>query len=81
MTAYVRIGEKDRMIRSLVHNPDYVVVLDPLLRKTVDVVEGLKPRGMVILNSSAPPEEIDFPQEYRVATVNATKVALSLIHI
>ena len=79
VTAYVRIGEKNRMIRSLVHNPDYVVVLDPLLRKTVDVVEGLKPGGMVILNSSTPPEEIDFPQEYRVATVNATKVALETI--
>ena len=30
VTAFVRIGEKDRMVRSLVHEPDYVVVLDPL---------------------------------------------------
>jgi pyruvate ferredoxin oxidoreductase gamma subunit/2-oxoisovalerate ferredoxin oxidoreductase gamma subunit len=32
VTAFVRIGEKNKMVRSLIHEPDYVVVLDPLLR-------------------------------------------------
>ena len=79
VTAFVRIGEKNRMIRSLVHNPDYVVVLDPLLRNTVNVTEGLKANGTVVINSSTPPEEIEFTQEYKVATVDATKVALETI--
>ena len=54
VTAFVRIGEKSRMIRSLVHEPDYVIVLDPLLRNTMNVAEGLKPHGMLIINSAAP---------------------------
>ncbi len=79
VTAFVRIGEKNRMIRSLVHNPDYVVILDPLLRNTVNVTEGLKSNGTVVINNSTPPEEIEFTQEYKVATVDATKVALETI--
>jgi pyruvate ferredoxin oxidoreductase gamma subunit len=79
VTAFVRIGDKNKMIRSLVHNPDYVVILDPLLRNTVNVTEGLKPNGTVVINSSTLPEEIEFTQEYKVVTVDATKVALETI--
>jgi 2-oxoacid:acceptor oxidoreductase gamma subunit (pyruvate/2-ketoisovalerate family)/2-oxoacid:acceptor oxidoreductase delta subunit (pyruvate/2-ketoisovalerate family) len=79
VTAFVRIGEKNRMVRSLVHKPDYLVVLDPLLRNTVDITEGLKPGGTIIINSAVPPEEIEFTSEYKVATVDATKIALETI--
>ena len=79
VTAFVRIGEKSRMIRSLVHEPDYVVVLDPLLRNTVNITEGLKPGGTIIINSSSPPGEIEFTQKYKLVTVDATKVALETI--
>ena len=67
------------MIRSLIHEPDYVVVLDPLLRNTVNITEGLKSGGTIIINSAAPPEEIEFMSQYKVATVDATKIALETI--
>lgn len=79
VTAFVRIGDKNRMIRSLVHEPDYVVVLDPLLRNTVNVTEGLKPGSTIVINSASPPNEIEFTSNYKVATVDATKVALETI--
>ncbi len=79
VTAFVRIGEKQRIVRSLVHEPDYVVVLDPLLRNSVDVTEGIKPDGALILNSTSQPREIELNREYKVATVDATKVALETI--
>ena len=79
VTAFVRIGEKSRMIRSLVHEPDYVVVLDPLLRNTVNVTEGMKPGGTIVINSTTPPEDIEFTSQYKIATVDATKVALETI--
>jgi len=79
VTAFVRIGEKSRMVRSLVHEPDYVVILDPLLRNTVNVTEGIKPGATIIINSSSPPNEIEFTEQYKVATVDATKVALETI--
>jgi pyruvate ferredoxin oxidoreductase gamma subunit len=37
VTAFVKIGEKDKMVKSLVHQPDFVIVLDSLLGKTVDI--------------------------------------------
>ena len=79
MTAFVRIGEKNKMVRSLIHEPDYVVVLDSLLRKTVNITEGLKDDGMLILNSSAAPDEIELLKPYRVATVDATGIALETL--
>ena len=79
VTAFVRIGEKNQMVRSLIHEPDYVVVLDPLLRKSVNIAEGLKPDGILILNSSVPPEEIELLKPYKVATVDATAIALNTI--
>ena len=79
VTAFVRIGEKNKMVRSLIHEPDYVVVLDSLLRKTVNITEGLKDDGMLILNSSAAPDEIELLKHYRVATVDATGIALETL--
>lgn len=79
VTAFVRIGEKNKMVRSLIHEPDYVVVLDSLLRKTVNITEGLKDDGMLILNSSAAPDEIELLKPYRVATVDATGIALETL--
>ena len=79
VTAFVRIGERKKMVRSLIHEPDYVVVLDPLLRKTVDITEGLKDGGMLILNSSVAPGEIELLKHYKVATVDATGIALETL--
>ena len=79
VTAFVRIGEKNKMVRSLIHEPDYVVVLDSLLRKTVNITEGLKDDGMLILNSSVAPDEIELLKHYRVATVDATGIALETL--
>ena len=79
MTAFVRIGEKDKMVRSLIHEPDYVVVLDSLLRRTVNITEGLKDDGMLLLNSSVAPDEIELLKPYKVATGDATGIALETL--
>ncbi len=79
VTAFVRIGEKNQMVRSLIHEPDYVVVLDPLLRKSVNIAEGLKDDGILILNSAVPPEEVELLKPYKVATVDATAIAMKTI--
>jgi len=79
VTAFVRIGEKNQMVRSLIHEPDYVVVLDPLLRKSVNIAEGLKENGILVLNSAVPPEEVELLKPYKVATVDATAIALKTI--
>lgn len=75
--AFARIADEPILIRSQVYNPDYVIVLDHTLLEVVDVTEGLKKNGIVIVNSTKKPEEIAI-KEHRVATVDATSIALEL---
>ena len=79
VTAFVRIGEKEKMVRSLIHEPDYVVVLDPLLRKTVNITQGLKQTGKVVVNSTVPPKEVELDKDVPTATVDATSIALEIL--
>ncbi len=76
VTAYTRIDDKPIYIRSKIYAPDHIVILDPTLIIAIDVTEGLKKGGWIIINSEKNPE--DYPQfsEYRVATVDATSIAV-----
>ena len=73
--AFTRIDEKRIDLRMNVYTPDAVIVLDPTLMSVVDVTSGLKDGGIIVINTSKKPEDFNFPG-YRVATVNATEIAL-----
>lgn len=81
--AFNRFDEKPIWTRSDVYEPDVVVVLDPTLLKTVNVVEGLKPNGILILNTSKKPEEVKEKYGFKsnFAVVNATRIALDIIGV
>ncbi|MFA5382913.1 MAG: 2-oxoacid:acceptor oxidoreductase family protein, partial [Candidatus Micrarchaeia archaeon] len=49
--AYCRIDDKPIRVHQNVYTPDYVVVLDPTLISSINVCEGLKKGGTVIVNS------------------------------
>lgn len=78
VVAFLRISEKQIRIRSKVYQPDVVVVLDPTLLDIVDVAAGLKPKGLVIVNTSKSFEQLrkDYGFKSRLATVDATKIAM-----
>jgi 2-oxoacid:acceptor oxidoreductase gamma subunit (pyruvate/2-ketoisovalerate family) len=73
--AFVRIDDEKILERGYIADPDCVMVLDETLISIVDVTAGLKPRGLIIINSKK-----RFPQleerGFRVATVDATSIAL-----
>ena len=75
--AFARISDGPILLHSQVYNPDYVVVLDPQLYKIIDVTEGLKKDGIIVLNTTKKPGELDLGG-WRVATVDATGIALEL---
>ena len=58
ITAYNRISENPIRVHSNIYNPDYVVVVDQTLLESVNVTEGLKEDGAIIVNSEKSPEEI-----------------------
>ena len=75
--AFARIADEPIFIRSQIYNPDVVMVLAPTLLEVVDVTEGLKKEGILVMNTRKKPEELDV-KGYRVATVNATEIAFEL---
>lgn len=55
--------------------PDIVVVLDHLILNEVDVAAGLKPGGLLVINSPRSPQEHKLT-DYRVAVANVTKLGI-----
>lgn len=79
VVSFLRIGEERINERDLVHEPDMVIVLDPLLGKSVPVTEGLKKGGIVLINHPKGGRETGLGGDFKVATVDATNIALDTI--
>jgi 2-oxoacid:acceptor oxidoreductase gamma subunit (pyruvate/2-ketoisovalerate family) len=75
--AFLRISDESIKVRTVIQEPDIVVVLDPTLLHAVDITSGLKKNGKIIVNSRKPPAELksEFGFKWPVAAVNATKIA------
>ena len=78
VAAFNRIDDKRIKVRHAIYNPDVVVVLDASLVGLVNVLEGLKPEGTLVVNTTKSPEEIQKELKFKgtVATVDASKIAL-----
>lgn len=58
ITAYDRISDNEIRVHSNIYDPDFVAVVDDTLLHTVDVTEGLKADGGILINTQKPKEEI-----------------------
>ena len=67
-----RFGWEPVRTFSLVNHPDVVVVLDETLLKVVNVAAGVRPDGIVIINTTKPPEAIELKTTVNIAATNAT---------
>jgi 2-oxoisovalerate ferredoxin oxidoreductase gamma subunit len=76
VTAYARVDESTIDLRCKIYEPDHIIVLDETLIGAVDVVEGLKRQGWALINSSRSPTEMPNLGDFRLATVDATSIAL-----
>lgn len=74
--SFIRIDNKPIYDKSRIYAPDHVVVVDPTLVEAIDVTEGLKDGGWIIINSDKKPADFKFPAKFKVATVNATEIAV-----
>jgi 2-oxoacid:acceptor oxidoreductase gamma subunit (pyruvate/2-ketoisovalerate family) len=59
---------------SPIERPDMIVVLDHLLLEENGVVNGLKPGGVIVINSPKPPDAYRFPG-MQVAVADVTSLA------
>ena len=76
VAAYVRVSHSPILERGHVRSPEAVVVLDDTLLDMVDVTEGIKNKGLILINSELPPDEIGLVGPFTLATVDASRVAI-----
>ncbi|MGB9773837.1 MAG: 2-oxoacid:acceptor oxidoreductase family protein [Bacteroidota bacterium] len=74
--AFTRIDDQPVRLRSAIYAPDHLIILDPTLIGSTNVLVGLKEGGTILVNASVSPEAFLFPQEFRAATVDAAEIAV-----
>ena len=76
VTAFLRVSDGPILLRCEITEPDDCVILDPTLMKAVDVTQGLKPGGTILINTDRPAETYaDLATRFRVALVDASAIA------
>ncbi len=75
--AFARVDDKPIRLRSKIYQPDVAVVLDPSLLKILDPSQGLKPGGLLIINTNKSIEQIqsEFGYKSRVSVVDGDRIA------
>ncbi|MBR5467846.1 MAG: 2-oxoacid:acceptor oxidoreductase family protein [Firmicutes bacterium] len=82
ITAYNRISDTPIRVHSNIYEPDYVVVVDETLLESVDVTNGLKKEGAVIINTPKSAEEIKpllRGYEGRVVAIDAKRISVEAL--
>jgi pyruvate ferredoxin oxidoreductase gamma subunit len=82
VVAFCRIDSKEIRLREPIMAPDAIIIQDPTLLHQVDVFQGLKDEGYVLINTAKSFEDLDIgevaarlrPERY--ACVPATEIAL-----
>lgn len=82
ITAYNRISDAPIRVHSNIYTPQYVAVVDETLLEAVDVTNGLREDGAIIINTTQPKEAI-LPHlkgySGRVYTLDAKKISLATL--
>jgi pyruvate ferredoxin oxidoreductase gamma subunit len=82
--AFNRISSRDPIrTRAEVDQPDVVIVLDSGLLSIVNPTSGLREGGIIIVNTKKSSDEIrrELDIKQRIATVDATKIALETLGV
>jgi len=78
ITAYNRISNEQLTVHSNIYEPDFVVVVDESLLKSVDCTAGLKKEGGIVINTKRTPEEVRADlkgYEGKVYTIDARTIS------
>jgi pyruvate ferredoxin oxidoreductase gamma subunit len=77
--SFVRISNLPIRDRSQIQTPDIVIIQDPTLIGGVNLTKGLKPDGMIIIDTEKSPSEVGLDFNGTILTLPASKIALEKI--
>ncbi|MBI2639653.1 MAG: 2-oxoacid:acceptor oxidoreductase family protein [Candidatus Sungbacteria bacterium] len=76
VAGYLRCGRKKISTHSFISEPDMVVVFDHERVQLAKALEGLKPGGIVVINTSAPNQFMGLTHDWLVYTLNCRSISL-----
>ncbi|MEK7242242.1 MAG: pyruvate ferredoxin oxidoreductase subunit gamma [Planctomycetota bacterium] len=79
VTTYVRIDDCPIRTRTLIYNPDFIIIQDSTLLATEPVLDGLKPKGLVLVNTKKSADALGLDLNSRVLTIPATELAMEAL--
>ena len=83
LKAFTRVSDEPIELHNNIVNPGIVIVLDDTLLPIIDVTEGIRDNGTVVLNTTITAEEarmiLKVPDSIKVATIDASGIALDTI--
>ena len=82
ITAYNRISNSPITVHSNIYEPDFVVVVDDSLIKSVPVTAGLKESGAIIVNTTESPDEVREElggYKGKVCTIDARSISIDCL--
>lgn len=77
VVAYNRLSDQRVVVHCQIEEPDLIVVLDATLISTINITEGLKKNGQVIINSNLSPQEMKKKLDFsgQLSTINANQIS------
>ena len=75
VVAYCRVSDHPIRSHDPVTTPDVVVVQDPTMLHVPGILDGLRPDGLLLVNSTKEPGDLGLAGHTRVVTVAATDLA------
>jgi pyruvate ferredoxin oxidoreductase gamma subunit len=83
LKAFTRLCDEPIEVHNNINNPDIIVVLDDTLLDVIDVTEGIKDDGTIIINTILSLEDartlLNVPASVKIAVIDATGIALDTI--
>ncbi len=76
VVAFTRISDEEVRIKHKIYEPDCIVILDSTLINTVDVTQGLKNGGLILINTDKKVDAALFSADFKIAAVDASHIAL-----
>lgn len=79
VVAFLRFDDREIRRITNIYRPNFVIVIDPTVARSVDVFAGMVPGGTLMQATSKMPADIPVPGHLgRVATCDAVAIALSI---
>lgn len=77
--AFCRLSDRPIRLRSRVNEPDYVILQDATILNELDVTEGLKDGGMILVNTDKNVAKLGLKGSFRIITFSADEVARKIL--